>query len=81
MSTVAFDTLRFVKTLQDSGFDTKQAEGIATAYRDAANDQQLVTKIDLELELAPIKTELQVVKWMCGLISGGIIVLILKSFF
>ena len=47
----------------------------------AANDQELVTKRDLQLELAPIKTELQVMKWMSGLILGGVIALILKAIF
>lgn len=85
MSTVTFDTLKFVKTLEASGFNNAQAEAIAAAYRDATNDQQLVTKTDLELtlqkELAPIKAEMLVMKWMNSLVLGGIIVLILKSFF
>ena len=38
-------------------------------------------KLELQIELAPIKTELQVMKWMNSLVLGGIIVLILKSFF
>lgn len=33
MSTVTFDTLKFVKTLKENGFDEKQAEAIATAYK------------------------------------------------
>jgi hypothetical protein len=37
--------------------------------------------LELQTELAPIKAELQVMKWMNGLALGGIIVLILKSFF
>jgi len=81
MSTVAFNTLKFVKTLEASGIETKQAEAIAFAYRDASADQQLVTKQDLEIELAPIKAELQILKWMNSLVLGGIIVLILKAFF
>lgn len=85
MSTVTFDTLKFVKTLEASGIDAKQAEVIAAAYRDASNDQELVTKdslkLELQVELAPIKPELQVMKWMNSLVLGGIIVLILKSFF
>ena len=70
MSTITFDTLKFVKTVETSGIQ-------------AANE--LVTKTDLELtlqkELAPIKTEMRVMKWMNSLVLGGIIVLILKSFF
>jgi hypothetical protein len=85
MSTITFDTLKFVKTLEASGMQAVQAEAIAAAYRDASADQELVTKTDLELtlhkELAPIKTEIQVMKWMNSLVLGGIIVLILKSFF
>lgn len=85
MSTVTFDTLKFVKTLEAGGIDAKQAEAIAAAYRDAANDQELVTKeglkLELQTELAPIKAELQVMKWMNSLVLGGIIMLILKSFF
>lgn len=81
MSTVTFDTLKFVKTLEASGMGATQAEAIAAAYRDASSDQQLVTKQDLEIELAPVKAELQVMKWMNSLVLGGIIVLILKAFF
>jgi hypothetical protein len=81
MSTVTFDTLKFVKTLEAGGMAATQAEAIAAAYRDASSDQQLVTKQDMEIELAPIKAELQVMKWMNSLVLGGIIVLILKAFF
>jgi hypothetical protein len=37
----------------------------------------LATKIDL----APIKVELLVVKWMLGVVLAGIVSLILKAFF
>jgi len=74
MSTVTFDTLKLVKTLKESGFDEKQAEAIAAAYRDASADQELVTKKDLQVELAPIKV-------MLGVVMGGIIALIMKAFF
>jgi hypothetical protein len=73
MSTITFDTLRFVKTLEASGITAQQAEAIATAYRDASNDQELVTKKDLQLEIAPLKI-------MVGIILGGVVALILKSF-
>lgn len=85
MSTVTFDTLKFVKTLEANGFDSKQAEAIASAYRDATNEQDLITKeglkFELQTELAPIKTEMQVMKWMNSLVLGGIVILILKLFF
>jgi hypothetical protein len=85
ISTVTFDTLKFVKTLEAGGMNASQAEAIAAACRDASNDQELVTKerlkLELQTELAPIKTELQFMKWMNSLVLGGIIMLILKAFF
>jgi hypothetical protein len=85
MSTVTFDTLKFVETLKKSGFDEEKAKGIAAAYQGAATDQELLTKVDLELtlqkELTPIKMELQMHKYMLGTVLGGIVALILKAFF
>ncbi len=81
MSSVTFDTLKFVKKLEASGINPQQAEAIAEAYRDASNDQELVTKKDLQIELAPMKADLQMNKWMNGIMLGGIIALILKAFF
>ena len=60
------------------------AEAIAAAYCDASNDQELVTKKDLKLELqtelAPIKVELQIHKYLLGIVIGGIIALVMKAF-
>ncbi|MDO9012481.1 MAG: hypothetical protein Q7U78_11840 [Gallionella sp.] len=85
MSAVTFDTLKFVETLKKSGFDDEKAKGIATAYQGAAADQALLTKVDLELtlqkELTPIKMELQMHKYMLGIVLVGIVALILKAFF
>jgi hypothetical protein len=41
----------------------------------------LVTKKDLQIELAPIKSDLLLLKWMIGLVLGGIVALILRAFF
>lgn len=81
MSAVPFDTLKFVKTLEASGIENKQAEAIANAYREASSDQELVTKKDLQIELAPIKADMQIIKWINGLMLGGIVALILKAFY
>ena len=44
-----------------------------------------VTKADLEMtlqkELAPIKAEILLMKWMHTVVIGGIVIIILKSFF
>ena len=81
MATITFDTHKFVRKLKDAGFEEKQAEALTEALRSAIEDSELVTRQDLQIELAPIKTDLTVVKWMLGLLLGGVAALILKGFF
>lgn len=40
-----------------------------------------LTLKDLQIELAPIKSDLLLLKWMIGLVLGGIVALILRAFF
>ena len=47
----------------------------------AQGEADLVTKYELQIEFAPIKSDLLLAKWMTGLILGGIIVLVLEAFF
>lgn len=81
MATITFDTLKFVEKLKDSGIPDEQAKAIAEAFRDAQGDADWITKKDLQIELAPVKTDLLLIKWMVGLVLGGIIALMLKSIF
>lgn len=66
MATITFDTHKFVRKLQEAGFDEKQAEGLTEAMRSAIDESELVTKKDLQLELSPIKADLNLLKWMMG---------------
>jgi hypothetical protein len=66
MATITFDTHKFVLKLQEAGFDQKQAEGLTEAMRAAIEESELVTKKDLQIELAPIKVDLNLLKWMMG---------------
>ncbi|MBV5298284.1 MAG: DUF1640 domain-containing protein [Rhodoferax sp.] len=66
MSTITFDTHKFVRRLQEAGFDEKQAEGLTEAMRAAIDETELVTKKDLQIELAPVKADLNLLKWMMG---------------
>jgi hypothetical protein len=43
--------------------------------------QELVTTKDLQIELAPIKSDTLLIKWMLGLLLAGVASLILKAFF
>ena len=66
MASITFDTHKFVLKLQEAGFDQKQAEGLTQAMRAAIEESDLVTKKDLQIELAPIKADLNLIKWMMG---------------
>jgi hypothetical protein len=46
----------------------------------AAIAAELVTKKDLQIELAPLKMDLTLIKWMLGLLLGGVVALVLKAF-
>ncbi len=62
MAAVMFDTHQFIQTLQNSGFEQKQAEAVASAFRNAQEQSEAVTKHDLkELELT-LKTDMQALK-------------------
>lgn len=81
MATISFDTHKFIRKLEAAGLSIQQAEAIADAVKEAQGEADLVTKKDLQIELAPIKSDLLLLKWMIGLMIGGIIALVLKAFF
>lgn len=80
MTTAAFDTLAFVKTLRDAGIEEKQAEAQAMALSAVLKDQSssVATKADVadlkrdnELLKAEMKKDLaetraELVKWVVG---------------
>ncbi len=87
MAAITFDTLKYANRLKAAGVPDKQAEAEAEALSEAleVNLKELVTKehldIKLQQELAPIRTDLAVIKWMIGLMLAGVISLVLKAFF
>jgi hypothetical protein len=81
MSSITFDTHKFVRKLQEAGFDQKQAEGLTEAMRAAIEESELVTKEDLQIELAPIKTDLTLLKWMMGALIAVSIANFSRQFF
>lgn len=58
MTSVTFDTHKFVRRLKDAGFGESQAEALTEALRFAIEGPELVTRKDLQIELAPIKSDL-----------------------
>lgn len=81
MNPVTFDTHKFVRKLQESGFDEKQAEGLTDAMRAAIDESELVTKKDLQIELAPLKADLLLLKWMMGALLAIAVANFTKQFF
>lgn len=47
----------------------------------ATKDDIEKTKADLTLEIEKVKADVQVIKWMLGVVLAGIISLVLKTFF
>jgi hypothetical protein len=82
MTTITFDTLRLVDRLKSAGIPPEQAEAVVRVI--AESQDELVTREQLDSslarELAPIRTELAVLKWMTGVVIGGIVALIIKAF-
>lgn len=90
---VAFDTLKFVRRLRDAGVEERQAEAFSEALREVQEVQlkDLATKGDLrelevrmeaklEKELAPIRADLVLVKWMLALVITATVLPALKVF-
>jgi hypothetical protein len=68
-----------VDKLKAAGIPPEQAEAVVRAIVEAQT--QLLTKGDLETALAPVRTDLIVLKWMMGVLLAGVISLVLKAFF
>jgi hypothetical protein len=46
----------------------------------AEAQDELVTKQDLEIALAPLKADVQLLKWMMGFVLAGVVGILLKLF-
>ncbi len=47
MTTITFDTHKFVRKLKTAGFDETQAEAVADAFSEAQGEAELATKADI----------------------------------
>jgi hypothetical protein len=83
---IQFDTLRYVEKLKSAGIPEAQvkaqAEALATALSESASSL-LATKNDItsiRIEMADIKSELKLMKWLAFTIFAGVILLVAKAF-
>ena len=79
MAIITFDTDTAIQKLIASGYVDDQARAIVRTVVDA--QAALATKDDLELALAPLKTEAAVLKWMMGVLLAMNLSLVIKAFF
>lgn len=80
MAAITFDTHKFVRHLKDAGFEEKQAEAVANAFRDAQAETETATRHDLkELELSlkadaqMLRGEMQAMEYRMTIKLGGMI--------
>lgn len=88
MSTITFDTLKFVERLEKAGISREQASAMAEAFKDASGETEVATRKDIALAVAEIKTEIAnvrgemaLVKWMLGAVLAIAIANFAKQFF
>ena len=68
MTTIAFDTLKFTKTLERAGVSPEQAEAFAVAIKDATGEAEIATKRDVDrLEGKMTEMKFDLLKWIVGL--------------
>lgn len=83
MSTITFDTLEFTRKLRDAGFDEKQAETVVRVI--AETQDGLVTREhfdnSLEKAVAPLRADINLLKWMMGVLIALVIANFAKQFF
>lgn len=65
MGTVTFDTLKFVKRLEEAGMSQKEAEAIAAAQSEAFEELTKTKELATKTDLHEMKYDL--LKWIVGL--------------
>jgi hypothetical protein len=81
MSTITFDTLKFVRSLEASGIPVNQAEAISSAVRDAHDSANLATKSDIERLDMKIETKFNLLQWMLGAVLALALANFAKQYF
>lgn len=87
MSTITFDTLKFVKQLEAAGIAPAQAEAFVTAQQEIlsqALDTTLSTKADiaaLERRVDMLEAKIDKLSWMVGILIALSIANFAKQFF
>jgi hypothetical protein len=88
MTTITFDTLKFVERLKSAGISDEQAKAFSEAFKEAQGEADIAStrdllemKLQLESRFERVDGELKLNRWMLGVILAGVLSLVLKSFF
>lgn len=91
MSTVTFDTHKFVKQLEAAGASPQLAEAFVTAQKEILSDALdstlatraglLEVKTELKADIAAVKADLGTLKWMIGALFALAAANFAKQFF
>lgn len=79
MSTMTFDKLTYVDSLKAAGIPDGQARAMAEGL-DKALREEVATKSFVAEQLAPLKTDVAVLKWMMGFALAVLVAIALKTF-
>ena len=77
--TVVFNTLAYAEKLKASGVPEEQAKAQATALNEVLSESSgnvLATKLDI----AELRADNKIMRWMIGINSAGIGALVLRAF-
>jgi len=66
MTTITFDTHKFVRDLQAAGIGEKESEAITNAIKEANASADLATKHDVQLIVTEAKAD--IIKWVTGML-------------
>jgi hypothetical protein len=82
MTAIAIDTLRMSKRLAEAGFTGAQAEAVTALVTEASDPgiRELVTGKDLQIELAPLRADIGLLKWMVGANTALVLAVLVKLF-
>ncbi len=87
MTTITFDTLKFTQRLEQAGIPHDQAIAMVEAQKESLSEimeAHLATKMDVqEVKFKQIEHDGQftLIKWMLGILIGGVMSIMVRLFF
>jgi len=71
MTTITFDTHKFISTLIEAGFEAKQAEAVSEAFKVAQTNTDVASKQDIEslrqdMKISMSELKVELIKWVTG---------------